>query len=99
MFKKSNWVNRDAISFLSILCLGFVFSFLYGASCNNSGKKTPAESSYSSTTNPSDTARLNWLDGPDWDSFAFRSDPSDTPRFEKEKRDFRFYVRGYLAEW
>src|SRR4030095_204781 len=100
MLKKlTRWDTTQTALFLSILCLGFVFSFLFGANCNSGGNKTPADSAYSSTTAPSDPGRLNWLNDPGWDSLLINVDTSDAKRLEFAKRKIRAYVRGWADEY
>jgi len=112
MFKKLKWrVITETASFLSILCLGFIFLIL-AANCNNADKSAKegnkdSSSAYSSTTTPSsdaaqttDTARVNWLDvHPGWDTVAFKSSPDNQRGIELEKKKIRAYVRGWLDEY
>ena len=89
MLKKSKWrVTTDTASFLSILCLGFMFLNL-DANCHSakSGGSSP------------DTPRLNWLDRPGWDTIVFKSSPTTQAGINLEKRKLSIYIRGCLAQW
>jgi len=108
MFKKLKWrVITQTASFLSILCLGFIF-LIISANCNESSKKDGQSDSSSASTASEQASgsdrllpRINWLQDilrHRWDTMAFNI-PDDSAEIERVKRNARIYVRGWLAEY
>lgn len=110
MFKKLNgWIKTGTLSHMKVVGIGLLFSILL-ANCN-SGDRTAKENITKTANDDSTGSRreissdpgqeINWLDvrdQPGWDTIPFTSDPEDSSKIEKEKRNIRVYVRGWLAE-